>query len=82
MYGCYIFEQCAPGELLNRIGEDKIMFETDYPHPLCLYDNVREKIDGALGEVKPEARHKLLFGNAARLYGVEAPDVAPSVPVG
>ena len=24
---------------------DNILFETDYPHPVCLYGNVREKID-------------------------------------
>ena len=30
----------------------------------------------------PEARRKVLFENAAKLYKVEAPDVAPPVPVG
>ena len=82
VYGCYIFEQRGPRELLDWIGEDKIMYETDYPHPLCLYGNVREKIDGALGDIAPEARHKVLFGNASRLYDVPVPDVAPPVPVG
>ena len=67
---------------MDAIGVDNILFETDYPHPVCLYDNVREKIDAALGETKPEARHKVLFENAAKLYKVEAPDVPPPVPVG
>ncbi len=60
---------------------DNILFETDYPHPVCLYGDVREKIDAALGNATPEARRKVLFKNAAKLYKVEAPDVAPPVPV-
>jgi predicted TIM-barrel fold metal-dependent hydrolase len=82
VYGCYIFEEFAPRELMDRIGVDNILFETDYPHPVCLYGNVREKIDAALGDAAPEARRKVLFENAAKLYKVEPPDVPPPVPVG
>ena len=82
VYGCYIFEEYAPRELMDSIGVDNILFETDYPHPVCLYDNVREKIDAALGDATPEAQRKVLFENAAKLYGIEEPDVAPPVPVG
>ncbi|MBW2425850.1 MAG: amidohydrolase [Deltaproteobacteria bacterium] len=82
VYGCYIFEEHAPRELIDSIGADNILFETDYPHPVCLYDNVREKIDAALGEATTEVRHKVLWENAAKLYKVDAPDVAPPVPVG
>jgi predicted TIM-barrel fold metal-dependent hydrolase len=82
VYGCYIFEEHAPRELIDSIGVDNILFETDYPHPVCLYDNVRAKIDAALGEATPEVQHKVLFENAAKLYKVEAPDVAPPNPVG
>jgi len=82
VYGCYIFEEHAPRELMDAIGVDNILFETDYPHPVCLYDNVREKIDAALGDATPEAQRKVLFENAAKLYKIEAPDIAPPVPVG
>ncbi len=82
VHGCYIFEEFAPRELMDAIGVDNILFETDYPHPVCLYGNVREKIDRALGDATPEARRKVLFENAARLYKVEPPDIAPPVPVG
>ncbi len=79
VYACYFFEEYAPAALLDRIPVDNVLFETDYPHPVCLYGNVREKIDAGLGEAKPEVRSKLLFDNAARLYGVSAPDRAPSL---
>jgi predicted TIM-barrel fold metal-dependent hydrolase len=82
VYGCYIWEEHAPRELVDSIGADNILFETDYPHPVSLYDNVREKIDAALGDASPEVRHKVLWENAARLYKVDAPDVAPPVPAG
>ncbi|MAE94894.1 MAG: amidohydrolase [Deltaproteobacteria bacterium] len=82
VYGCYIFEEFAPSELLDAIGVDNVLFETDYPHPVCLHDNVREKIDAGLGGVSREAQRKVLFENAAKLYKVETPDVPPPVPVG
>jgi predicted TIM-barrel fold metal-dependent hydrolase len=77
VYGCYFFEEIAPQRLLDKIGVDNVLFETDYPHPVCLYGNVREKIDAGLAGQSTEVRRKLLFENAAKLYGVEAPDVAP-----
>jgi predicted TIM-barrel fold metal-dependent hydrolase len=67
---------------MDTIGVDNVLFETDYPHPVCLYDNVREKIDAALGSASRETQRKVLFENAAKLYKVDAPDVAPPVPVG
>jgi hypothetical protein len=52
-----------------------VLFETDYPHPVCLYgDEVRRKIDAAFGDVSEAVRDQVLFGNAAELYGVGAPD--------
>ena len=52
-----------------------MLFETDYPHPICLYgDEVREKIDAGFGEHPADVRQQVLFDNAAGLYGVEKPD--------
>ena len=58
----------------ETIGADRILFETDYPHPVCLFGNVREKIDAGLAGQAPEIRRKLLWENAAKLYKVPAPD--------
>lgn len=74
VYGCYFFEELAPQRLLDRIGVENVLFETDYPHPVCLYGNVREKIDAGLAGQPPHVRRKLLWENAARLYGVAEPD--------
>jgi len=75
VYSCFWFEEHAPQRLLDLIGEDNVLFETDYPHPVCLYGNVREKIEAALRDAKPSVRRKLLFENAAKLYKVDPPDV-------
>ncbi len=76
VYGCYFFEELAPQHLLDRIGVDNVLFETDYPHPVCLYGNVREKIDAGLAGQPERVQRKLLFENAARLYRVAKPDRA------
>jgi predicted TIM-barrel fold metal-dependent hydrolase len=52
---------------------DNILFETDFPHPTCLYGNIAEKIAASLDHVSPEVRRKILWQNAAALYGIESP---------
>jgi len=76
VYGCYFFEEFAPQRLLDRIGVDNVLFETDFPHPICLYGNVRQKIDASLAGQAAPVRSKLLFDNAAELYRVPSPDRA------
>ncbi|MDQ4420366.1 amidohydrolase family protein [Sphingobium sp. DEHP117] len=73
VYACYWFEKDAPGQVIDTIGENNILFETDFPHPTCLYDNVAEAIDTALGSFDPVRKRKILFENAADLYKIEMP---------
>jgi len=73
VYGCWFFEETAPQRLIDKIGAGNILFATDYPHPICLYGNVREKIDAALADASPEMRRQLLWDNAAALYRVAEP---------
>jgi predicted TIM-barrel fold metal-dependent hydrolase len=75
VWSCTFFEEFGPQTVLEEVGVDRILFETDYPHPVCLYGSeVREKIDAAFGEMPAEVRDKVLYSNAAELYDVEAPD--------
>jgi predicted TIM-barrel fold metal-dependent hydrolase len=73
VYGCYWFEEYAPAEMLDKLPVDNILFETDYPHPVCLFGDVREKIEAGLGKADPVNRRKLLFDNAAKLYKIDGP---------
>ena len=75
VWACTFFEEFATHTCLEEIGTDRVLFETDYPHPVCLYGSaVREKIDAAFGDLSEEVRGRVLFSNAAELYGVAAPD--------
>ena len=75
VWACTFFEEFSTNNFLDEIGTDRVLFETDYPHPICLYGSaVRDKIDAAFGELDPAVREQVLFSNAAALYGVDAPD--------
>ena len=74
VYACYWFETVAPTKLLDEIPVDNILFETDFPHPTCLYGNVHEKIEASLAGATDEQRQRILWQNAADLYKVDAPD--------
>jgi predicted TIM-barrel fold metal-dependent hydrolase len=77
VWACTFFEEFATHTALDTLGSDRILFETDYPHPICLHgDQVRQKIDAALGDLPVQVRDRVLFDNAAELYGVERPDTA------
>jgi predicted TIM-barrel fold metal-dependent hydrolase len=74
VYSCYWFEHVAPRRLLDDIGVDRVLFETDFPHPTCMYgDAVRTAVRAGLGDQPIETQRKILFENAAALYGIEVP---------
>ena len=74
VYACYWFEQVAPKHLIEEVGADRILFETDYPHPTSLYgDEVHRRIEGGLGACEASVRRKILWDNAQKLYKVESP---------
>lgn len=71
VYASYWFEKIAPLRTLDHVGYDNIIFETDFPHPTCLQgDAVRSAISN-LDDVPEEARRKILYQNAAKLYNVD-----------
>jgi predicted TIM-barrel fold metal-dependent hydrolase len=55
--------------LLDRIGEDNVMWGSDFPHPDGVWPDSREYIERQLGHLHPGVRRKLVYENAARLYG-------------
>jgi predicted TIM-barrel fold metal-dependent hydrolase len=80
VYCTYWFERAAPRQLLGDIPVDNVMFETDYPHPSCLYgDEVAQAIEVGLARIDEKARHKIVWGNAAALYNIGQPDRARDV---
>jgi predicted TIM-barrel fold metal-dependent hydrolase len=66
----YWFETFAPKHMLGEIGVDRIMFETDYPHPTSLYPGVQDKLVETLGGYDYETRRRVLERNAVELYNL------------
>ncbi len=56
--------------LLDKVGEDRVLFETDFPHPTCLYPSPLETVAAKMNTLRPETRRKVMGENAARLYRV------------
>jgi len=72
MYGCFWFEHENLAAVAHQVGADNLMFETDYPHPTCLYPNSVEHAVKAVAALEPEDQRKLLGGNAIRVYSLPA----------
>jgi predicted TIM-barrel fold metal-dependent hydrolase len=77
VYACYWFEQTAPRRLIDKVGADNILFETDFPHPTSIYGkDVNERIKGGLSDCEAGVEHKILWSNAQKLYKVSGPTAA------
>ena len=55
--------------LLDELGEDTIMWGSDFPHPDGIWPDSEEFIERELGHLPDATRHKVVCGNAQRLYG-------------
>jgi predicted TIM-barrel fold metal-dependent hydrolase len=67
-YGCFI-DDATGLRMLDVIGEDNVMIETDYPHSDTTWPHsiklAHERLDG----LPEDVQYKILRGNAERLYG-------------
>jgi uncharacterized protein len=72
-YVTFWYEQTAPELLLDAIGVNNVLVETDIPHPSCLYPGAREHFAKVLGGVDAHSRQRILQDNAAELYKLEVP---------
>jgi predicted TIM-barrel fold metal-dependent hydrolase len=68
IYSCFWFEETGPSRLLDRIGFDNVLFETDYPHPTCLYPTPVQHGIRQLAPWGPEVTRKVMSENAIKLY--------------
>lgn len=68
IYACSWFERKNFVDTVRRVGEDNILFETDFPHPTCLYPDAMEYLRDAILELTPQERRKVFSANAERVY--------------
>ncbi len=72
LYATYWFESNRDKlpSLIDAVGEDCILFETDFPHPTCLYPNPVGRAQEKMAGLAPAVRDKILGGNARKLYRI------------
>ena len=68
MYATIWFERTELGPLVAAVGENNIMFETDFPHPTCLYPDPLRSANDNMRELSAATRDKILSTNAQHLY--------------
>lgn len=55
-------------QLIEAVGEDSILFETDFPHPTCMYPKPLETVESKMETLSDGACRKILGENARKLY--------------
>jgi predicted TIM-barrel fold metal-dependent hydrolase len=73
VFTTYWFEHMTP-DLLTQVPADRILFETDYPHPTALHGDIPAMVEEKFATVSAEDKQKIVWDNAAALYGVQPPD--------
>ena len=77
IYGCFWFEQESALSAIEQLGPDNVLYETDFPHPTSMSPGPasaattpREYLQATFANVDDESMTKILYGNAAKLYGL------------
>ncbi|MEE9286251.1 MAG: amidohydrolase family protein [Dehalococcoidia bacterium] len=74
MRQCYISvdpDEALVYHVVEELGDDNIVFSTDFPHPDGAYPHAVEKFL-ALDRISDETKRKVLWDNCLRLYALEA----------
>jgi len=69
VYSCF-FKDSVGVELLDRVGPDNVMFETDYPHQDGTWPYSRQAAAAQFGHLDEAVVRKLARGNAIRVFGL------------
>ena len=60
---------------------DNLMFETDYPHPTCLFkDEIEDAIENRMKSLTTGEKEKVLFRNAMRCFNLDEDFLALGAP--
>jgi len=74
VYACCWFEHVPSEHVVQTLGANRIMFETDFPHPTSIYGpDVPATIQHSLGRLPPDVQRQILWTNCQQLYGIEPP---------
>jgi predicted TIM-barrel fold metal-dependent hydrolase len=74
VHSCF-FKDPVGVSVLDRVGIDNVMFETDYPHQDGTWPQSREAAALQFGHLPQDQIDKIARGNAIKLLGLELPDL-------
>jgi len=66
------FEQRSLAHSIDLLGDRNIMFETDFPHPACLYPEPGQRGRDHVADLPEASQRRLLYENAMELYRLPA----------
>ena len=72
IYACFWFEEEGLKKAIE-IYPDNLLFETDFPHPTCLYPESQAHLAQVLARLEPSARQRVVQDNAVELYKIPLP---------
>jgi predicted TIM-barrel fold metal-dependent hydrolase len=73
IYATFWFEDFGVKHYIESIGANNLLFETDFPHPTCLYPESQAHLAQVLARLEPSARQRVVQDNAVELYKLPLP---------
>jgi predicted TIM-barrel fold metal-dependent hydrolase len=73
IYATFWFEDFGVKHFIEMIGPNNLLFETDFPHPTCLYPESQAHLAKVLQRLDPGVRNRVCQDNAAELYKIPLP---------
>jgi len=73
IYVMFWFEKSGPERLIDAVGVNNVLVETDIPHPTCLFPNPKEHFIRVLSGLPDDVKKRVLQDNAAELYNIPLP---------
>ena len=72
------YENVRPDDLA-LLPIDNVMFETDYPHPTCLFaDEIEDSLTNKLSALTADDREKISYRNAMRCFNISESEIGQS----
>jgi predicted TIM-barrel fold metal-dependent hydrolase len=68
IYATFWFEDMGVKQFIDALGPGNLLFETDFPHPTCLYPESQEHLARVLSRLEPGVRRRVVQDNAAEIY--------------
>jgi predicted TIM-barrel fold metal-dependent hydrolase len=70
-YSCFWFESTGIKPAADFLGARCLLFETDFPHPTCLYPRDDDRLARTLADLTDGEVRQVMETNAAELYRIE-----------